>query len=108
MAEEFLRNASNNIDSGFQAISVLPGDDVTAEVSGFRKRIELGLGLEQKGEKVLCKVAGVLRYRAPTHYWVEDVNRKHYYPREGDQVVGIIEDRSGESYKVNVFCGRCV
>ena len=105
MAEEFLQSMGNQSDIGFRTIDVVPGDDVTAEVTGFRKKIEIGAGLEQRGQRVFCSIPGVLRYRAPAHYWVHDVNRKQYCPLEGDQVVGIIEDRSGEAYKVNVFSG---
>ena len=55
---------------------------------------------------LLCTVPGTLRYRPPAHFYVEERSRKQYYPQEGDQVVGVIEDRVGEAYRVNIFSGQ--
>ena len=90
-------------------VSLIPGDDVTEQVTGLRRQIKLGPGLiqtttENGDERVVSQVAGVLRYRAPVTYYVES-NRKRYFPRTDDQVVGIIEDRGGDFYKVNIFSG---
>lgn len=30
---------------------------------------------------------------------------KLYFPKVGDQLVGVIEDKGGDFYKVNIFCG---
>ena len=55
-------------------------------------------------EEVRANVGGVLRYRPPNAYWIES-NCKRYIPRANDQVVGIIEERGGDYYKVNIFSG---
>jgi hypothetical protein len=39
------------------------------------------------------------------NHYVE-CSRRRYYPRQGDQVVGIIEERGGDFYTVNIFSGR--
>jgi exosome complex component RRP40 len=88
--------------SNFTKKAVLPGDNVTSDVTGLRKDIKLGDGLHQIGDAVFCTVAGILRYRAPMTYWVEG-DKRMYIPRAGDQVVGIIEEKLGEFYRVNIF-----
>ncbi len=51
---------------------------------------------------------GMLRYRAPTSYWVE-TNRKRYFPKADDQIVGLIEQVAGDFYTVNIFSGtNCI
>jgi exosome complex component RRP40 len=93
----------------FESNRVLPGDDVTmtiAEYDGIENnKVELGNGLRHHRNRVVCTCAGTLKHRAPAHYFVEEKNKKQYYPREGDQVVGVIEDRGGEVYRVNIFSG---
>lgn len=64
-----------------------------------------GSGLRQVSKNsVHATLAGTLSYRAPSSYWVS-CNPKWYYPRTGDQVVGIIEDKTGDFYKVNIRSG---
>ena len=101
-ASLFMKKATNNIDTSFKSVAVLPGDNVTKYVTGFRKNIKLGVGLHQVGEAVFCSQSGALRYRAPLTYWVE-YDKMMYAPRVGDQIVGIIEEKIGEFYKVNIF-----
>lgn len=94
------------MDPRFKATVVLPGDDVTESTTRTTRSLRLGPGLVQHGqEKVLATRAGVLRYRPPCSYWVES-NGRRYGARVEDQVLGVVEDRMGESYKVNIF-GRC-
>jgi len=104
----FMSRAEQNLDTTYAPIQVLAGDDVTANVTGFRTSIDLGPGLAQQGQQVMCLTSGVLRYRAPAHYYVEDSYAKHYYPKLDDKVVGVIEDRGGDVYKVNIFSGSAV
>lgn len=89
---------------------VIPGMDVTAAVmqklNGPGKCIEVGNGLRlQRGKRILSTCAGTLLHRAPSHFYVYEKNRKQYYPANGDQVVGIIEERGGDFYRVNIFHG---
>ncbi|CAM9319367.1 unnamed protein product [Hapterophycus canaliculatus] len=94
------------MDPRFKAEVVLPGDDVTETTTRTTRTLRLGPGLVQHAQdKVLATRAGVLRYRPPCSYWVES-NGRRYGARVEDQVLGVVEDRMGEAYKVNVF-GSC-
>jgi exosome complex component RRP40 len=103
-AEEFLQQAKQNIDSSFQALTVLPGDDVTEEVTRLKKSIKIGTGLQQDGDHVAVTTGGCLRYRAPATYYVES-NLKRYIPNVGDHVVAMIEEKTGDYYRVNLLSG---
>lgn len=104
-ADEFLRRRGLTMDASFKSSVVLPGDDVTEQSTRATKNLRLGPGLVQRGEKVLATRAGMLRYRPPCTFWVES-NGRRYTARTEDQVLGVVEDRSAEAYKVNIF-GRC-
>lgn len=104
LTEEFLVGARKSIDINFKPTVVMSGDDVTEYVTGLRSNIKIGAGLYQSGDKVLCNLGGMLCYRPPETYWIE-ANRKRYIPRTGDQVVGLIEERGGDYYRVNIFSG---
>lgn len=102
-ADDFLRRQELVMDAGFKATVVLPGDDVTEATTRTTRSLRLGPGLVQHAqERVLATRAGVLRYRPPCSYWVES-NGRRYGARVEDQVLGVVEDRMGESYKVNIF-----
>jgi exosome complex component RRP40 len=101
-AIKFLEKAEKNVDLNFSSVIVLPGDDVTANVTSFQKNIKIGAGLACDGEAVLSNICGTLKYRTPTTYWVE-CGKKRYIPKTGDQVIGVVEERGGEFYRVNVF-----
>lgn len=101
-AANFMQKASQNIDISFKSVAVLPGDNVVDLVTGLRRNIKLGVGLHQVGDAVISTIAGSLRYKAPITYWVES-DKRIYIPKVGDQVIGIIEEKMGEFYKVNIF-----
>lgn len=100
--DDFLRRQETTMDSRFKAFVVLPGDNVTATTTRITKNIRLGPGLAQRGEGIIATRAGMLRYRPPCSYWVES-NGRRYFARSEDQVLGIVEDRMGDSYKVSIF-----
>lgn len=100
--DDFLRKQAQAMDSSFKASAVLPGDDVTEMTTRSMSNIRLGPGLIQHDERVVATRAGMLRYRPPCSYWVES-NGRRYCGRVEDQVLGIVEDRMGESYKVSIF-----
>ena len=96
--------------------TVLPGDDVTSQIKQLGKdpsNVKLGRGLsfstkkENDGETSSNEVhvsatrAGMLTSRGNT-YFIHS-NSKRYIPTSGDRVLGIVEERMGEYYKVNVF-----
>lgn len=101
-ASLFMKKVSQNIDTSFRSVAVLPGDNVTKFVTGFRMTVKLGPGLHQVGEAVFSSQSGALRYKAPSMYYVES-DKMMYIPKIGDQIVGIIEEKIGEFYKVNIF-----
>lgn len=101
-ADDFLRRQELAMDPRFKSTVVLPGDDVTESTTRTTRSLRLGPGLMQKEEKVLATRAGMLRYRPPCSYWVES-NGRRYSARVEDQVMGVVEDRMGELYKVNIF-----
>lgn len=103
-ASQFIQEASQNVDLGFNSRTVLPGDDITDVVSGFRKSIKIGDGIVKVKDQVRVSIAGKVKYRAPASYWIEG-SRKKYQPKEGDQIVGVIEERGGDFYRVNIFSG---
>ena len=106
LASNFLNHISSKVDIEFIPIRVLPGQDVTSLISRKSSKVDIGNGLRSQRESVVCTVPGTLRYRPPAHFYVEERSRKQYYPQEGDQVVGVIEDRVGEAYRVNIFSGQ--
>jgi len=52
----------------------------------------------------MAVLGGIFRYRPPNSYWIEP-QCKRYIPKLNDQIVGIIEDRGGDFYKINIFSG---
>ena len=88
-----------------------PGDNLTERAQSYGNAVSLGPGLKQDDDAVNVRMAGLLRVRQTTSdskmvsLSVEPFSQRRakYSPRQGDQVVGIIEDRGGEFYKVNIF-----
>ena len=87
---------------------IMPGDDLTSYLlSQQPASLKLGKGLDHHDGSITATCAGELVERNNT-VWVE-TSRKRYYPRVGDQVVGIIEDKGGDFYIVNIFSGtNCI
>jgi len=102
--KEFFAEANRNVDRMFQPVYVFPGDDVTSVCTGLQKNITIGQGLVQRGESLIANQGGVLRYRPPSSYWIE-TSGKRYFPKLNDQVVGIVEERGGDYFKINIFSG---
>jgi exosome complex component RRP40 len=100
----FVAEASRVVDLQFEPVPVLPGEDITSLIKLTEGDAKIGQGLrvDQSGSVLFTTVAGVLRYRAPASYWVDN-GSKIYIPKTGDQVVGIVEDRGGDFYKINIF-----
>lgn len=96
-ADRFLAAASARIDLSFASALLLPGDGPT-----LAEGAALGTGLRVLGGAVRSVLAGPTCYRPPHTYSVRAAGRQ-YWPRAGDQVVGVVEDRGGDAYRVNVF-----
>lgn len=109
-ADEFLASMNSNVDMQYEQRITLPGDDVTSYVTGLTKSINIGQGLyhDKSNDRVISRCSGVLKYHVPNYYWIE-TNRNRYYPRVNDQVIGVIEDKGGDYYVVNIYSGsHCI
>lgn len=92
------------------SVVVLPGDVLdTSHINvSSTEKVKLGQGLRVIQDAAIVTVPGLLQFRKPSTFWVEN-SRKRYFPRVGDQVVGIVEDRGGDFYMINIFCGmNCI
>ncbi len=103
-ADSFLAQTEKKVNLAFTPTVVMPGEDVTDRVISGNKSIKIGPGLAHLDSRVHVTAPGVLKYRAPSNYWVES-NHKRYYPNADDQVVGIIDQVAGDFYTVNIFSG---
>lgn len=85
---------------------VLPGDysdEITA--IGEKGKVILGPGLRKELDKVYMTKAGVLRKRNPNTYWI-DSHQKRYVPSRGENVIGIVVQKAGDIFRVDVG-GSC-
>lgn len=89
-----------------ETVVVAPGDVLSTGKINLQggDRVKIGNGLQVVNDTAIVTMPGVLQFRKPANFWVE-TSRKKYYPKVGDQVVGIVEDRGGDFYTVNIFSG---
>ncbi|XP_024869398.1 exosome complex component RRP40-like [Temnothorax curvispinosus] len=86
---------------------VMPGDSLNnitplkKEGRSEKEFVILGPGLRREGDSVLVCKAGVLRKRDPAVYYV-DSYQKRYIPNRGENVVGIVTQKSGDIFKVDI------
>jgi exosome complex component RRP40 len=104
VAETFLDALDQNVDTSFKPQIVFPGQDVTSLFTKGEHLLKIGKGLVRTHDRIVATLPGQLCYRPPASYWIESCG-KRYVPRTGDQVVGVIEDRGGDFYIVNIFTG---
>lgn len=74
-AADFLAAAQRQLNLQFRPRVVLPGDDVTADVS-YSERVRLGSGLVQVPKGIKASKAGLLRYQTPNIYRVDNYQRR--------------------------------
>lgn len=82
---------------------LMPGDTVaTVQQAAATKKIILGPGLRKHNDNtvVACK-AGVLKSRAPNIYWI-DSYQKRYVPARGETVIGVVTQKSGDIFRVDI------
>lgn len=85
---------------------VVPGDHCEDIVkAGERGRVILGPGLRKEIDGVYIVKAGVLKKRPPNTYWV-DSYQKRYVPARGENVIGVVVQKAGDIFKVDVG-GSC-
>ncbi|TFJ88192.1 hypothetical protein NSK_000544 [Nannochloropsis salina CCMP1776] len=82
---------------------LLPGD--TSEMPDHLSRAKLGNGLvsaHSPPRAAKATKAGILRFQAPNTYRIDNQQRR-YVPKRDDMVLGIVEDRGPENYRLNIF-----
>lgn len=80
---------------------VLPGDIIQVHNTGDKEKLILGPGLCRHMDKILITTSGVLRKKERNVYWV-DSHRKRYVPVKGDPVVGVVVNRTGDTFRVDI------
>lgn len=97
------------IDSKVDKV-VFPGD-VVGSITDFK--IRLGPGLMQNQENIVATKCGILRNPQAKYYWIENNQKRvdftfvsftlfQYVPAVEDMVVGIVRERHGEGFKVDI------
>ncbi|KAI5637308.1 KH domain-containing protein [Phthorimaea operculella] len=85
---------------------VLPGDFCEEIiVAGEKSKVILGPGLRKEIDKVYVSKAGILKKRAPNTYWVDN-HQKRYVPSRGENVIGVVVQKAGDIFRVDVG-GSC-
>lgn len=81
---------------------VLPGDqcDEIATI-GEKGRVLLGPGIRKEVDGVFTTKAGVLRKRPPHTFWVDNY-QKRYIPARGENVIGVVIQKMGDIFRVDV------
>ncbi|KAG7188156.1 hypothetical protein KM043_013375 [Ampulex compressa] len=84
----------------------MPGD-IVKDIATINKkeRIILGPGLRREGNTVIACKAGILKKGNAFVYYVDNY-QKRYVPHQGENVVGIITQKSGDIFKVDIGAGE--
>ncbi|CAK9810035.1 Exosome complex component RRP40 [Anthophora plagiata] len=82
--------------------AVMPGD-MLKDIATINKKetIILGPGLRREADIVFAYKAGILKKRKPAVYYI-DSYQKRYIPNRGENVVGIVTQRGGDIFKVDI------
>ncbi|KAK3794637.1 hypothetical protein RRG08_003782 [Elysia crispata] len=83
---------------------VLPGDTFSFEQlqpPDEHKKILLGPGLREEKAEIKVLRPGILRFRKPAVYWI-DCHHKRYIPAKGDSVIGIVNQKVGDIFRVDI------
>ncbi|XP_015594228.1 exosome complex component RRP40 isoform X2 [Cephus cinctus] len=80
----------------------MPGD-IIKDISthNTKDKIILGPGLRRDGEVIVASKAGVLRKGQSATYYI-DSYQKRYIPNRGENVVGIVTQKVGDIFKVDI------
>ena len=90
---------------------VIPGDDIV-EVGQVTSEVKviLGPGLKRcENEVVVAVKPGILRSNASNVFWI-DVHSKKYEPAKGDNVIGVVINKSNENFRyiIQVLCSNLI
>ncbi|GFN91331.1 exosome complex component rrp40-like [Plakobranchus ocellatus] len=83
---------------------VIPGDIFSftqLKSTDDAKKILLGPGLKENDLEIKVIRPGILRYRKPGVYWV-DCHHKRYIPSKGESVIGIVNQKVGDIFRVDI------
>lgn len=81
---------------------IMPGDIAAdAQQASQNKKIILGPGLRKQGDTVIACKAGILKSKAPNTFWI-DSYQKRYIPSRGETVIGIVVQKTGDIYRVEI------
>lgn len=80
----------------------MPGD-VMKDITTINKKetIILGPGLRRESDMVFAYKAGILKKTNPAVYYI-DSYQKRYIPNRGENVVGIVVQKGGDIFKVDI------
>ncbi|KAI8773485.1 exosome complex component RRP40 [Biomphalaria glabrata] len=79
----------------------LPGDEFDMSPLKSNKKIVVGPGLAEFEGMIKIIKPGILRYREPATYWI-DSHQKRYVANKGDLVVGIVTQKVGDIFRVDI------
>eukprot|EP00244_Chara_vulgaris_P013216 TRINITY_DN7395_c0_g4_i1.p1 TRINITY_DN7395_c0_g4~~TRINITY_DN7395_c0_g4_i1.p1 ORF type:complete len:239 (+),score=36.46 TRINITY_DN7395_c0_g4_i1:89-805(+) len=91
----------NSSLSPFIGEVVAPGD-VVLDLSNAGPVVRLGSGLRQDGGVVTAVKAGRLQRTKQNKYWISG-SQKRYSPVVDDPVIGVVTERRGELYALDIF-----
>lgn len=80
---------------------VVPGDVVLDITASIKTKIIVGPGLRVCSDKVIVTKCGSLYKKKPNTYWVNS-RQKRYVPARGETVVGVVTNKSGDVFKVDI------
>ncbi|XP_031570025.1 putative exosome complex component rrp40 [Actinia tenebrosa] len=86
---------------------VMPGDilgsiqDIQHQSENKNTKPRLGPGLRQEKDIVIAFKSGVLRHRSPATFWI-DTNQKRYIPVKEERVIGVVLNKAGDNFKVDI------
>lgn len=80
----------------------LPGDycEEISEVAE-KSKVIIGPGLRKEADRVYITKPGVLKKRNPCTFWV-DSYQKRYVPSRGENVIGVVVQKAGDIFRVDV------
>eukprot|EP00126_Sphaerothecum_destruens_P000501 Sdes_comp10594_c0_seq1m2293 len=81
---------------------VLPGDVVSRmSEPDAPKPVKMGPGLFQDSDSLVASKAGILKVKSANRIYVDN-NQKRYVALKDELIIGIIEERLGENYRVDI------
>lgn len=106
-ASAFLQENITSKDITKSTIYVLPCTDIINNNTNNNNNVVIGNGIVYKDDKIVTIEGGKLDYSLASSSCRYAINnsKKYYIPRVGDNVIGIIEDKGTDYYKLNIFSG---